>query len=65
MARILATHLGEALDGTVVIENKPGAGGNIGIGIAAHAEPGRHVPGVSRTCENAVDDRRAVIGRPV
>ena len=39
MARILATHLGEALHGTVVIENRPGAGGNIGIGIAAHAEP--------------------------
>jgi tripartite-type tricarboxylate transporter receptor subunit TctC len=39
MARILGTHLGEALGGTIVVENKPGAGGNIGIGIAAHAEP--------------------------
>src|SRR6266481_3834370 len=39
MARILATHLGEALNGTAVVENRPGAGGNIGIGIAAHAEP--------------------------
>jgi tripartite-type tricarboxylate transporter receptor subunit TctC len=39
MARVLATHLGEALNGTAVIENRPGAGGNIGIGIAAHAEP--------------------------
>jgi len=39
MARILATHLGEALSGTAVVENRPGAGGNIGIGIAAHAEP--------------------------
>ena len=39
MARVLTTHLGEALGGTVVIENKPGAGGNIGIGIAARAEP--------------------------
>ena len=27
------------IGGTVMIENKPGAGGNIGIGIAAHAEP--------------------------
>lgn len=39
MARILGTHLGEALGGTIVIENRPGGGGNIGIGIAAHAEP--------------------------
>jgi tripartite-type tricarboxylate transporter receptor subunit TctC len=39
MARILASNLGEALNGTVVVENRPGAGGNIGIGIAARAEP--------------------------
>ena len=39
MARILSTYLGEAIGGTVVVENKPGAGGNIGIGAAAHAEP--------------------------
>ncbi|GIQ74288.1 tripartite tricarboxylate transporter substrate binding protein [Bradyrhizobium sp. RD5-C2] len=39
MARILGAHLGEALGGTIVVENRPGGGGNIGIGIAAHAEP--------------------------
>jgi tripartite-type tricarboxylate transporter receptor subunit TctC len=39
MARVLASSLGEALGGTVVIENRAGAGGNIGIGIAARAEP--------------------------
>src|SRR5258707_3720750 len=39
MARILAQHLGDALGGTAVVENKPGAGGNIGIGTTAHAEP--------------------------
>ncbi|MCA6110386.1 Bug family tripartite tricarboxylate transporter substrate binding protein [Bradyrhizobium cenepequi] len=37
IARILATHLGQAIGGTAVVENRPGAGGNIGIGIAAHA----------------------------
>jgi tripartite-type tricarboxylate transporter receptor subunit TctC len=39
MARILATHLGEAIGGTAIVENKAGAGGNIGIGTAAHADP--------------------------
>jgi tripartite-type tricarboxylate transporter receptor subunit TctC len=39
MARIVATHVGEAINGTLVVENRPGAGGNIGIGIAAHTDP--------------------------
>jgi len=37
MARILAQNLGSALGGNFIVENKPGAGGNIGIGYAAHA----------------------------
>src|ERR1700731_872079 len=39
MARILVAPLGDAIGGTLIVENKPGAGGNIGIGAAAHAEP--------------------------
>jgi tripartite-type tricarboxylate transporter receptor subunit TctC len=39
MARILSRHLGDAIGGSVIIENKAGAGGNIGIGAAAHADP--------------------------
>ena len=39
MGRILANHLGEAIGGTVVVENRSGAGGNIGMGLAAHSEP--------------------------
>jgi tripartite-type tricarboxylate transporter receptor subunit TctC len=39
MARILGQHLGAAIGGNVIVENKSGAGGNIGIGFAAHAEP--------------------------
>jgi len=38
MARIVATHLGESIGGTFIVDNRPGAGGNIGIGLAAHAE---------------------------
>lgn len=39
MARILTTPLGDAIGGSIIVENKPGAGGNIGIGAVAHAEP--------------------------
>jgi len=38
MARIVAQNLGVALPVNVIIENRAGAGGNIGIGYAAHAE---------------------------
>ncbi len=38
MARILADNLGATLGGNVIVENRPGASGNIGIGYAAHAE---------------------------
>jgi tripartite-type tricarboxylate transporter receptor subunit TctC len=38
IARILAQNLGAALSGNIIVENRPGAGGNIGIGYAAHAE---------------------------
>jgi len=38
MARIIATHLGEAVNGTFIVDNRAGAGGNIGIGAAARAE---------------------------
>jgi tripartite-type tricarboxylate transporter receptor subunit TctC len=42
MARILVAHLGDAIGGTMIVENKPGAGGNIGIGTVAHADPDGH-----------------------
>jgi tripartite-type tricarboxylate transporter receptor subunit TctC len=39
IARVLAEPLGPALGTTIVIENRPGAGGNIGTGMVAKAEP--------------------------
>src|ERR1700742_3550672 len=38
MARVLGQNLGAALPGHVIVENRSGAGGNIGIGYTAHAE---------------------------
>ena len=39
MARILAQNLGAAIGGSIITENRSGAGGNIGIGYVCHAEP--------------------------
>jgi tripartite-type tricarboxylate transporter receptor subunit TctC len=39
MARILAQQLGNAIGGAIITENRAGAGGNLGIGYAAKADP--------------------------
>jgi tripartite-type tricarboxylate transporter receptor subunit TctC len=39
IARILAAEMQQVLGGSVFVENKGGAGGNIGMGYAARAEP--------------------------
>ncbi len=39
LARIIAQHLTESLKRQVIVDNRPGAGGNIGMGIAAKATP--------------------------
>ncbi|MDX3907171.1 MAG: tripartite tricarboxylate transporter substrate binding protein [Pigmentiphaga sp.] len=39
ITRLLAQHLGERLGQPFVVENRPGAGGSIGLGAAARAQP--------------------------
>ena len=39
MARVMAAHLSETLRGSFIVENRPGAGGNIGAGAVAKGDP--------------------------
>ena len=39
MARILTTKLGSVLGEPVIVDNRPGAGGNVGGEFVAHAAP--------------------------
>ena len=39
IARLVAEPLGQALKETVIVDNRPGAGGNVGTGAVAKAEP--------------------------
>src|SRR5476649_1506611 len=39
MARLVGAHLGENLGQQIVVDNKPGAGGNVGAAVVAQAAP--------------------------
>ena len=53
-ARVLAERVKDSL-GTVIIENRPGAGGNIGADVVAKATPDGSVIGISATATHAVN----------
>ena len=55
VARAVAEKLGTALGQPVVIENKPGAGGNIGADAVAKAKPDGSVIGIAATATHAVN----------
>jgi tripartite-type tricarboxylate transporter receptor subunit TctC len=53
-ARVLAERVKDSL-GTVIIENRPGAGGNIGADVVAKATPDGSVIGIAATATHAVN----------
>ncbi len=55
LARILQPRLSEELKGTVVVENLPGAGGNIGTAAFAHAAPDGYTLGIGSQTSHGVN----------
>ena len=47
LARIIAQHLTDSVKRQVIVDNRPGAGGNIGMGIVAKATPDGNVMSIA------------------
>ncbi|MEX8195290.1 Bug family tripartite tricarboxylate transporter substrate binding protein [Comamonas guangdongensis] len=55
VARVLGEHMARTLGQPVVIENKPGAGGNIGMDVVAKAKPDGYTIGFGAISTNALN----------
>ena len=55
IARIVAEPMREALGQPIVVENVPGAGGNLGVGRLARAEPDGHTVGIGQWSTHVVN----------
>ncbi|WP_028605340.1 Bug family tripartite tricarboxylate transporter substrate binding protein [Ottowia thiooxydans] len=54
-ARALAERVKDSLGGPVIIDNKPGGGGNIGSDLVAKAAPDGHTIGISAVATHAIN----------
>jgi tripartite-type tricarboxylate transporter receptor subunit TctC len=55
LARLMAERLGAATKWTIVVENKPGGGGNIGLDAVAKSAPDGYTLGLGQTSNLAVN----------
>ncbi len=55
ISRVIANKLGESLKQVIVVENKPGAGGNIGIDLTAKASPDGYTIVMGQTSNLAIN----------
>ena len=64
VARPVAEAMGRELGQAVVIENKPGAGGGIGMGLVAKAKPDGYTVLMALSSLSVIPEADALVGRP-